>query len=471
MSGSNDHTPVLTTTPVAPTTIPPASRPEERRAAAERRKAYPFRFPRDQRRLGGSYTVEENARRLQRYFYFERRLSHALGSWTLAIPDFEVKVETGRHIFWHMDAARILRQRLNEQERRLTQIDDFRDAEIDRVIEEMLCAADVPELLVGVHQVLGRALERAFRHHSDMTCPVADAPTIRAFKQILLDYEGMLDWADAAIKAYIDGGVDEARLEAWRWHLGQLLLSIGGISGVEPKAEAPRALRSVEKPYRRGVVPARDSRFVTFSHTGDHNAFDGTPRYPFGSYELERLTFVRSQRDEVDAIEAFGTFLYDIRDKNFEAEHALARITWDEARHTEIGHRTMLASGFDPFELPNRTTSSTCRGPMEPEFGMAEINLFGEVGVMKTIAGVIERAREHGDTVLVHIADYIRSDERTHVRNGQKIIKAMTDLDNQTLELKTRQAFTKCLVALGAIKPGEEGFVISREDVERFIGE
>src|SRR5579872_4132353 len=139
--------------------IPPVSRSDEREAAAARRAAFPYRFPRDARKLGGKYTVEENARRLTRFFYFERRLAQALGSWTLAIPEFEVKVETGRHIFWHADAAHRLRERLHEQEKRLQEIDGFRDAEIDGFIDEMLAAEDTPELLVGVHQVAGRALE------------------------------------------------------------------------------------------------------------------------------------------------------------------------------------------------------------------------------------------------------------------------------------------------------------------------
>jgi len=85
----------------------------------------------------------------------------------------------------------------------------------------------------------------------------------------------------------------------------------------------------------------------------------------------------------MDAIEAFGTFIWDIRFKDFQAEYDLARITWDEARHTEIGHRALLAARLRPFELRNRLTGSTCRGPMEPAFAMAEINLFGEVGVLK----------------------------------------------------------------------------------------
>jgi hypothetical protein len=220
--------------------FPSASRPEQRAAALERRQAYPYKFPRDMRKMGGKFTVEENSRRLLRFFYFERRLMQGLGSWTLSIPDFEVKIETGRHIFWHADAARRLRERLTEQETRKATIDGFRDPEIDLVIEEVLSAADSAQLLVGVHQVLGRALETAYRHHIDDTCPVTDAPTIRMLRQILVDYAPMLSWADAAINAYIDGGVDESRLEQWRWHLSRTLACIGGVTGVDPRGERPR---------------------------------------------------------------------------------------------------------------------------------------------------------------------------------------------------------------------------------------
>ncbi|MBI2434012.1 MAG: hypothetical protein HYV26_14210, partial [Candidatus Hydrogenedentes bacterium] len=376
--------------------------------ALARRLAFPYKFPRDLRQMGGKFTVKESAERLQRFFYFERRLSHALGSWTLAIPEFEVKLETGRHIFWHMDAAHTLRTRLSEQERGLSIIDGYRNDEIERrndeierVIEEALSAHDTPELLVGIHRVLGRALETVYRHHIDDTDPITDAPTIRALRRILLDYEPMLAWADAAIEAYVAGGIDESRLGAWEWHLKQLLASIGGVTGTDPRAKAPEGLRSVEKPYVRNTEPKRDSRFATFWNTGDYDKADGTPRYEKDSYEGLRLRFIRTQRDEVDAIEAFGTFLWDIRFKNFQAEYDLARVTWDEARHTEIGHRAMLASGYEPFELPNRLTGSTCRGPMtDPAPAMAEINLFGEVGVLKTIHSLIDKAREENDTLL-----------------------------------------------------------------------
>src|SRR5947208_11828609 len=141
------------------------SRSAERQAATDRSRSYPYRFPRDFRRLGGKFSVEENGRRLLRFFYWERRLLQALGAWTLSIPEFEVKLETGRHIFYHADVARSVRERLHEQEFRLAEIDQYRDPAIDRFIDEMLSASDAAELLVGAHQVAGRALQTAYRHH------------------------------------------------------------------------------------------------------------------------------------------------------------------------------------------------------------------------------------------------------------------------------------------------------------------
>src|SRR3569623_594371 len=239
--------------------LPANSWPEERAAALERKHAFPYRFPRDPRTLGGRFSVAENARRLMRFFYFERRLAQAIGAWTLAIPEFEVKLESGRHLFYHADAAHGLRERLREQEQGLAVIDGFRDADVDRFIEELLSAADAPELLVGLHQVAGAALATAYRHHIDDTDPVADAPTIRLLRRVLLDYEPMLAWASAAIDAYIAGGVDEGRLGQWRWHLSQLLTSIGGVTGAHSRNEAPPVLRSDVQPFVRHTIPERDS--------------------------------------------------------------------------------------------------------------------------------------------------------------------------------------------------------------------
>jgi hypothetical protein len=282
----------------------------------------------------------------------------------------------------------------------------------------------------------------------------------------------MLAWANAAVVAYQDGGIDEARLADWRWHLKRALGAIGGATGAEPANPEPPQMRCDTATYERVTYPARDQRFVTFDNTGDYDKADGEPRIQPGTYDAFRLVFLRTQRDEVDAIETFGTLLWDVRFTDFDSEYHLARITWDETRHTEIGHRALAAAGYDPWELPNRLTPSICRGDIEPEYSLAQINLFGEVGIMKTIGGLIERARERNDSLVAHIADFIRSDERTHVKKGQTILRTMTDASMQDLELKTRELFTECLVGLGAVAAeGTSIPILSREEIERLVGE
>ena len=104
-------------------------------------------------------------------------------------------------------------------------------------------------------------------------------------------------------------------------------------------------------------------------------------------------------------------------------------------------------------------------------FAMAEINLFGEVGVLKTINNLIDAAAERNDALLHHISDFIRADERTHVRKGAGIIKVMSDLDAKALEQRTRELFTECLVSLGAFQKDMDVFTVSRDDLEHLVGE
>jgi uncharacterized ferritin-like protein (DUF455 family) len=102
---------------------------------------------------------------------------------------------------------------------------------------------------------------------------------------------------------------------------------------------------------------------------------------------------------------------------------------------------------------------------------MAEINLFGEVGVLKTINDLVDKAHARNDSLLLHISDYVRADERTHVRKGQHILHVMTDLGMQDLELRTRELFTECMVNLGVVKTEPNFGVITREELEHYIGE
>src|SRR2546430_16009535 len=102
----------------------------------------------------------------------------------------------------------------------------------------------------------------------------------------------MLEWAEGAIGAYVEGGVSEPGLAVCRWHLQRLLVSIGGETGSDPLAAPPMPLRIDSKPFQRGTVPLRDVRFDTFKNTGDYETAAAPEPVPKASLVNLRLRFI-----------------------------------------------------------------------------------------------------------------------------------------------------------------------------------
>ncbi|MFI5202456.1 MAG: hypothetical protein ACHQNE_08720, partial [Candidatus Kapaibacterium sp.] len=97
-----------------------------------------YNFPKDTRRLGGDFTVEENAARLLRFFLFERNMLRAIAGWSMGIPEFEVKVMLGRHIYWHAEAGMKIRTRLTELRTAEETTDKFQSDDIAEFFSELI---------------------------------------------------------------------------------------------------------------------------------------------------------------------------------------------------------------------------------------------------------------------------------------------------------------------------------------------
>jgi hypothetical protein len=320
-----------------------------------------YNFPKDLRRLGGDFTVEENAKRLLRFFLFERNTLRAIAGWSMGTPEFEVKVEFGRHIYWHAEAGMKIRTRLTELRTAEETTDKFQSDDIAEFFSELMYSEKPAHFVAALYGVLLPHLRQAYIEHSAHTDQVADAPTIRMMRQILLDYDEMIAWGKSAIEAYVQGGYSEPELHKWQYHIEKLLRSFGGIvaspsytKGGGVVSPRPDKLRSAGKPpFERSFIATRDSRFGTFEHTYEYQVADNGQLAYETDFDKLRLNLVRTQRDEMDAIETFGNVLYEIRpspamDVPFGFDYDIARIIWDETRHTELGHKAMEALGHNP---------------------------------------------------------------------------------------------------------------------------
>src|SRR5918995_6452838 len=71
-------------------------------------------LPADSRRLGGSMDVRECGRRVVRYQIVSFNVMRLLAGWLAKIPEYELKLEIGRHVWQDAQAAEALRVRTAE---------------------------------------------------------------------------------------------------------------------------------------------------------------------------------------------------------------------------------------------------------------------------------------------------------------------------------------------------------------------
>jgi hypothetical protein len=431
-----------------------------------------FNFPKDARRLGADFTVEENTKRLLRFFLFERYALRALAGWAMGTPEFEVKVEYGRHIYWHAEAGMKLRTRMTELRVSEEITDAFAAPDIAEFFAELLHSETPAHFLSAMYGVLLPHIARAYREHASHTDQVADAPTVRLIKQVLSDYDDMIVWGNGAIAAYIEGGYEKREISAWQYHVEKLLRSFGGVTGLDPKGPRPDHLRSDGRPpFTRSIIATRDLRFSTFEHTHEyHIADEGKIEYT-SEFEQTRLALVRTQRDEMDAIETFGNVLYETVNVPFGFDFDLSRIIWDETRHTELGHKTMEALGYDPFDLLNRLLGIKVRAKLEAKYSFAEINLFGEANIVQECLRYSREAFEKGDDLTGRVFDYVNADERTHLAKGVRWLKYLFGTDSvQTIEDETKKEAVRRLVEMGVVDH-EYAMTITHRELAKIIGE
>src|SRR6185312_7883915 len=190
----------------------------------------------------------------------------------------------------------------------------------------------------------------------------------------------------------------------------------------------------------------------TFEHTYEYKVADEGKIAYETPFDETRLTLVRTQRDEMDAIETFGNALYEIQNVPFGFDYDMSRIIWDETRHTELGHKTIEALGYNPFDLLNRLLGIKVRTKMPALYSFAEINLFGEANIVQEVLRYSREAYEKGDDLTGRVFDYVNADERTHLTKGVRWLKHIFKTDSvQEIEEKTKESAVSRLLELGII--------------------
>lgn len=128
---------------------------------------------------------ETNKRLLNRYRFIEYESLRILAGWLPATANMDFKLAMGRLLWEDAQHVQHLYQRLRE-----VQTPAFRppnDAALEQLMASAINAPNECDLLAGLFRVIKPALVDAYRWHIGQTFANPDAPTLYAFKHILLD--------------------------------------------------------------------------------------------------------------------------------------------------------------------------------------------------------------------------------------------------------------------------------------------
>ncbi len=352
---------------------------------------------------------ETNKRLLNRYRFIEYETLRILAGWLPATARMEYKLAMGRLLWEDAQHVQQLYQRLRE-----IQTPAFRppgDAALEHLMAEAIHAPNERDLLAGLFRVIKPALAVAYRWHSQQTFANPDAPTLYAFKHILVDEEEQLRWAEEALATHPVG--------AWEKYIADLLAAAGGVTGQAERTPAP-ALPIPSTPFTAPRQAARDARFSLVNREAGKVLTNPDVimrrRLEFENYSQEML-----------AAETVALVIYLSPQMPWEFTYDSARHLYDETRHCKLGIEWMAQYGIDYTTVPQNTLIYAWRSQYDAATQYAMLTMGNEVHAFPYRHESIAAYKELNDQLSIQYISYDMADERTHVAYGKKWIAELAE--------------------------------------------
>lgn len=363
--------------------------------------------------------VAENAGRLHRLAYLERRCLLVMAAHLPTVPEWEIKLLLGRHLYEDAEHHQSLRTRIAELRRSESSVDRCPDPDLARLMDALLQADTSIALLGGLYGVIKPALAAAFAQHLEAINPLVDYPTGRVLRQLLAEEQAQITLGQRYLDALMTDDEDRTARSNWEQHLSALLAAAGGISGEAPRT--PAADHSPRDEQRRASAEAgRDSRFTTSLLKDPCVAVPA--RSSREQEALEEMMWVRYQ--EMSPAEAVAIILSQQTEMPWAFYRDLARHCWDELRHSAFGQAALEAEGIAVTTNPSWVGfTAMVEATMSPIEAYAHLTVAIEQAAMRYPPGKRQEYEFCRDTLkhplMALYQDYDWADEVTHAQFGR----------------------------------------------------
>jgi len=347
--------------------------------------------------------MARNKRLLNRYRFIEYETLRILAGWLPATANMDLKLAMGRLLWEDAQHVQHLYRRLREVQTPAFQRPG--DETLELLMSEAINAPNERDLLAGIFRVIKPELVEAYRWHREQTFANPDAPTLYAFKHILVDEVEQIAWAADALADHPAG--------EWETYIADLLSAAGGILGDVPRGDIPDPPAS-RVPFQAPKEAARDARFSLANRRG------GKPLPKEVSEEMRRQLEFESYSQEMLAAETVALVIYESPKMPWQFVYDSARHCYDETRHCKLGIEWLAHHGMEYTQVPQNTLIYQWRSQYDPATQYCLLTRGNEAHVFPYRHESLAHYEQAQDHLSAQFVSYDIADERQHVAYGTK---------------------------------------------------
>lgn len=346
---------------------------------------------------------------LAHFISVEFALARLLAGWIPACGHLEWKLELPRLMFENMQAARRLRERLEEFPGGNGTIEPA--PALAAFIGAIAPADHGASFVRGLLERVLPAVARGYAAYIERCDEVLDAPTLYLLRPVLAAKEHQIAWGRQFLSAHPLAVKDEAAAIVYRNHLEECLRLVPAFTppafaAATPFPKNPVAHPAGPNPQNHSNDPRMRLR-VGFPMTKEGNPTKFTVR-----------EIVYHNATEWQVIDPMCNLFHGIPNMPMDFFVDFSRHTWDEARHARMGWRRLLELGFDPFQDFEWSHGTTRLEIFEDFF--AGLTMVGEACSFTRKKGSIPFFLKSGDRRSAMLPEIDCVDEQLHVGYGHK---------------------------------------------------
>ncbi|RXZ81306.1 DUF455 family protein [Paenibacillaceae bacterium] len=372
----------------------------------------------EQDEKGGLIRPVDTAKMLKACYWIEFELSRLTMGWVSAAADWDVKGELVRMAYLHTEHMKRLRDRFEELPGGAMKDKAWTPAKLSEAFGRLAMAPSLVEFAAAYRLVVTRLYEQYSWMH-DALDPILEAPTLDQLRLIDIDREQLVAWALPHIRfAYADAPQGQRQAQVWRSYAARLSRIV-----FDAEQEGKTAIDWPDHPElaAAGPVPdqpAADPRYPHVDLTKFKSAmFD--PKSPTHD-SVKHMVFINAS--EMSAAESLTYLYYGVQRMPMSFYHDIARHTWDEVRHSQMGVRRLKQMGYRTEDFSWHPSSGLTPDKLEqtfPEFYSSLTMVMEPCSFIKKRKS-IDAFKQHGDPLSSLQSEYDIADERLHVGFGKK---------------------------------------------------